>query len=139
MRFDTLLNELVRDAVVDGWLLVYGRESYRTLAHVGDITQMVSLVIAKRDEATGRVFNVGGGHITKVGLARLIQQYVPDVEIEYKDQKADPRDYRASYDRALSFGFKPQYTVRDGVAEVSSALKNGLFSDPHSSLYRNVQ
>lgn len=139
MRFDTMLNEFVRDAVVDKWLLIYGRESYRTLCHIRDIVQMIKLTLAKRSAAGGEVFNVGDAHISKQGLAEMIVDHVPGLSIDYKDQQSDPRDYRASFEKAVAFGYRPQYTVKDGVREVARALQLGLFRDPHSSIYRNVQ
>lgn len=139
MRFDTMLNEFVRDAVVDRWLLVYGKESYRTLVHVRDIVQMVYLTINMRERVAGEVFNVGSGHISKQGLAELVHYHVPTMEIGYKEQQSDPRDYRASFDKATRLGYSPRYTIEDGVREVAQALSDGLFLDPHSHLYRNVQ
>lgn len=138
MCFDTMLNEFVRDAMFS-WLLIYGKESCRTLVHVRDIVSMILLTIDKREEAAGQVFNVGGEHITKMGLVKILQKHIPNLDVEFKDQQGDPRDYKASFKKALAFGYKPNYSVEDGVLEVKRALNDGLFSDPFSSLYRNVQ
>jgi nucleoside-diphosphate-sugar epimerase len=138
MRFDTLLNEFVRDATVNGFLLVYGRDSFRTLVHVRDIVQMVQLTLEKRKECAGEVFNVGGEHVSKGGLVHILQKYLPDLDVDFKEQRGDPRDYKASFAKALKLGYKPRYTVEDGVLEVMNAIQDGLFSDCNSSLYRNV-
>jgi len=139
MRFDTMLNEFVRDAVINGWLLVYGKESWRTLVHVRDIVQMISLTIEKREAASGQVFNVGGEHVSKMGLVNIIRKYIPKLDVEFKDQQGDPRDYKASFAKALAFGYKPNHNVEDGVIEVKKALEDGVFEDANSSVYRNLR
>jgi len=138
MRFDTILNEFVRDAAVNDWLSVHGKESYRTLVHVRDIAEMVVLTLEKRKEAAGQVFNVGGEHTTKLGLVNIILKYLPDLDFGFTDQINDPRDYKACFKKALAFGFKPRYSVEDGILEVMNAIQDGLFNDCNSSLYRNV-
>jgi len=138
MRFDTMLNEFVRDAMCS-WLLIYGKESYRTVVHVRDIVSMISLTIDKREEAAGQVFNVGGEHISKMGLVNIIKKYIPKLDVEFKDHQGDPRDYKANFKKALAFGYSPNHSIEDGVIEVKKALEDGLFADPFSSLYRNVQ
>jgi len=139
MRFDTLVNEFVRDAVVNAFLLVYGRDSFRTVVHVRDIVQMVRLTLEKRRECAGEVFNVGGMHISKGGLVNILRKYLPDLDVDFKEQQGDPRDYKASFAKAMRIGYRPQYTVEDGVIEVINALTDGLFADPNSSLYGNVR
>lgn len=139
MRFDTLVNEFVYDVIVKGWLLVYGKESYRTVVHVRDIVQMIILTINKREEAAGQVFNVGGEHVSKMGLVKILQKYIPNLDVEFKDHQGDPRDYKANFDKALAFGYQPNHSIEDGVVEIKQALEDGLFDDFNSNVFRNLR
>lgn len=138
MRFDLLINEFVRDAFVDGWLLIYGRESWRPFVHVRDIPYMFRLALEGPSAVAGQVYNVGGYNLSKMQIIACLKQRISPLVVEYKDGKADPRDYKVDFGKAEQLGFKTKFRPMDGIEEIVCALRDGLFDDPHSSLWRNV-
>lgn len=141
MRFDLLLNEFVRDAVVDGRLLVYGARSWRPFVHVRDIAIFIGLMLDKRNDLRHDVYNIGGYNRRKEDLSAAIETIVglQDTDIEFKHGQSDVRDYRVDFSRALQeLKYKPRFTPEDGIAEMASALRDGLFDDAHSGKYRNL-
>lgn len=135
MRFDLLLNEFVRDAVVDNYLLVYGANSWRPFVHVRDVARFVRDCI--EGDLSG-VFNVGGHNLRKEDLVSELLKLEPDLDVDFKEGKRDPRNYQVSFERAASIGFSPIYKPVDGILSIASALRSGVFQDPHSGVYRNA-
>lgn len=133
MRFDLLLNELCRDAVCKRYLDVWGPDSWRPFVHVRDLARCIAILV----EYSGYsgIYNVGGKNAQKSGIAMMLKGFVPGLEVDYTTGKVDPRDYRVSFDK---LGLEMQYHVSDGIGEMVSALRDGVFDDPFSRRHRNV-
>jgi nucleoside-diphosphate-sugar epimerase len=142
MRFDLLVNELVRDAVSRKWVVLYGPESWRPFVHVKDVARAFETVLeAPGDVISGSTFNVGADseNYQKVQLAELIKKHVPYADMEIMERKSDPRSYRVSF-RKISevLGFKTSRTVENGIVEISDAIATGVISEPFDPEYDNV-
>lgn len=140
MRFDLLVNEFVRDAVIDKQLFVYGPQSWRPFLHVCDAARVFMLCLdAPETVIRGQVFNVGGGNYRKVDLVGLLRKQVPDVQVEFAHGKRDLRDYKVSFDKIRhQLGFEAVHDVETGILEIIAAVSNGVIQDPYSRAYRNV-
>lgn len=142
MRFDLLVNELVRDAVSRKWVVMYGPQSWRPFAHVKDIARAFQAVLeAPPQVVSGTVFNVGADseNYRKVDLMRLMQKHIPYADIEIMERKGDPRNYRVSFGKiAQALNYRTTKTVEQGIVEISNAITAGLISEPFSPEYDNV-
>ena len=74
-----------------------------------------------------RVYNVGlsDANLNKRELAETIKNYFPSlviIENEFSTDK-DNRNYIVSNDKLENTGWKPQYTIEDGIDELLSAYK----------------
>jgi nucleoside-diphosphate-sugar epimerase len=140
MRFDLLINEFVRDAVMDKQLLIYGSHSWRPFLHVHDAAKAFMMCLDAPDAAVrGQVFNVGGGNYRKIDLVGLLGKHIPDVKVEFAEGKRDPRDYKVSFEKIQrQLGFEATYDVEIGTVEIRDVLTNGVIRDPYSRTYRNV-
>jgi nucleoside-diphosphate-sugar epimerase len=134
MRFDLLLNEFARDAVLKGWLLIYGADSWRPLVSVQDVARFVAVWLGI---ASG-VVNVGGHNRTKRALAEALCTFLPRLEVEYKESRVDPRNYQASFEKASALGFWPQAAPEAGLGQMVRALQDGFFDDPYGRRHRNA-
>ena len=141
MRFDLLLQELIRDAIVDKKIVVFGPNYWRPLVHVNDIANACLKVIESSDELiSGEIFNVGENeeNYTKIKIAELIQKYYPATSIEIQELKVDPRNYRVSFDKIKNnLGFLITKTVSDGIQENLDEINNQNL-DPKQSEFSNM-
>ena len=133
MRFDLLVNELVRDAVAGNWVVIYGPESWRPFVHVNDVAcAFEATLVAHHVRVAGSTFNVGSNseNYQKRQLAELIQKHIPNADIEIMERKSDPRSYRVSFEKiARVLGFQASKTVEDGIIEMRDAIVQGVVDD----------
>ena len=71
---------------------------------------------------SGETFNLGlsDANLSKLELCNLIKKHIPKFEILESDigQDIDKRDYIVSNEKIESRGFKPEYSIDDGVLEL---------------------
>jgi len=141
MRFDLLLQEFIRGAVINNKISVYGSEYWRPLVHVQDISNSCLLALEKPiDLIKGQIYNVGDNeqNYKKIDLARMIKEYLPNIDIEIVKSKQDPRNYKVSFDKIhVKLGFKIKRTVRDGIEEILDEIQKGKMN-PSDSDFSNL-
>ena len=141
MRFDLLVQEFLRDALIDKKISIFGQDFWRPLIHVDDMANAcISILNAPSKLISGQIFNVGSSreNYTKKQLAQIIQKYVPNTEIEIIDSKIDPRNYRVSFEKIKkSLNFEPTRTVEDSVIEILGKIKDQTL-DPIDSEFSNM-
>jgi nucleoside-diphosphate-sugar epimerase len=141
MRFDLTVNEFTRDLVLGEELVVFGEQFWRPYVHVRDAARAVGAVLdAPRDAVDGEVFNVGSTeeNYRKLDIVELLQQRLPDARVRYVHKDEDPRDYRVAFEKIdLTLGYRPRYTVGDGIDEIMALLRSGIVDDPAAGVYRN--
>ena len=122
MRTDLLVNDFTARAVTERTIVVYEGKSMRNYVHVRDIAKAFIHAIKNFDSMQGEPFNVGlsDANLTKLELCERIQRYVPDlVYIEAPiGQDPDKRDYMVSNEKIEATGFKPDWSLDDGIREL---------------------
>ena len=83
--------------------------------------------IENYDKLNGEVFNVGlsDANLNKMELANKIKEYFPKlviIENEFSSD-IDNRNYIVSNDKLESYGWKPKYSIDDGIQELIEAYK----------------
>jgi len=141
MRFDLLVQEFIRDAIVDKKISIFGADFWRPLVHVEDMTDAcISAIDASSQLISGQIYNVGNDkeNYTKIKLAEIIKEFITDVEIEIIKSKKDPRNYKVSFEKIEnSLNFEPKHTVRDSVIEILNDIQSGKI-DPRDSEFSNM-
>jgi nucleoside-diphosphate-sugar epimerase len=141
MRFDLTVNEFTRDLVLGDELVVFGEQFWRPYIHVRDAARAIAIALdAPRDAIDGEVFNVGATeeNYRKLDIVELLQRRLPKAKVRYVHKDEDPRDYRVAFDKIDStLGFRPQYTVGDGIRELMALVSSGILGDPRAAVYRN--
>ena len=141
MRFDLLLQEFIRDAVIDKKISVYGPDYWRPLIHVDDISNAcISTIKSPKELISGEIYNVGDNNqnYTKLELAKMVQKYIPETKIEIQESKKDPRNYKVSFDKITNkLRFKIAKTVEDGIQEIVDKIQNKQL-DPIDSDFSNL-
>lgn len=133
MRFDLTVNEFTREMFLKNDLLVYDADTWRPYCHVQDFCTLIDRVlVSPRDTVSFEVFNSGGdvNNFTKQMIVDEIGKLVSDSRVSYKKHGSDPRNYRVDFKKVRELlCFEPAYTVKDGIKEIISAMKQNLFKD----------
>ena len=127
MRTDLLVNDFVYKTLTEGVLVLFQSHFKRNYIHVRDIAYTFLHCIKNYDRLNGEVFNVGlsNANLNKKELAETIKRYYPNlviIENEFSTDK-DNRNYIVSNDKLEATGWKPKYTIEDGIDELVSAYK----------------
>jgi dTDP-4-amino-4,6-dideoxygalactose transaminase/nucleoside-diphosphate-sugar epimerase len=141
MRFDLVVNLMTLKAVTEGLIRVSGGGlQWRPLIHVQDLVKAYLLCLGPEGEAlNGQAYNVVGSNIQMQDLGQMIQRFVDHSAIEVVPDTADPRSYRVLGARfADAAGFKPAWSIEQGVEEVRDAVRSGIFGDGANPIYHAV-
>lgn len=131
LRGDLVVNNLTGFATTTGEVFLKSDgTSWRPLVHVEDIARaFLALAEADREVVHDEAFNVGSStenyQIREV--AELVREIVPGSRISLSDEAFnDPRNYRVSCEKLAARvpAFKPQWTVRRGIAELFGAYRS---------------
>jgi len=102
MRFDTVLNNFVGQAVATGRIIIYSNgEPWRPVVHVEDVCRtFLQFLEAPIEQVHNEAFNNGADELNwrVIDLAKAAQKAVPGSELELRAEAgADQRTYRASF------------------------------------------
>jgi nucleoside-diphosphate-sugar epimerase len=127
MRTDLLVNDFVYKTITEGCLVLFQSKFKRNYIHVRDIAETFLFCIKNYDKLNGQVFNVGlsDANLNKMELAQKIKTYYPNlviIENEFSTD-IDNRNYIVSNDKLESYGWKPKYSIDDGIQELALAYE----------------
>ena len=127
MRTDLLVNDFVHKAIVDGYLVLFQSNFKRNYIHIRDIANTFLFCIINYEKMNGDVYNVGlsDANLSKMELALKVKEYFPNLVIVEDDYKSDfdNRNYIVSNKKLESFGWRPIYSIDDGISELIDAYK----------------
>jgi nucleoside-diphosphate-sugar epimerase len=122
MRLDLLVNEFVYKALTDRYIILFQAQAMRNYIHIRDVSYTFEFMIDNYDKNAGESFNVGlsDTNISKLEVTERIKKYIPDFVVNLSDYYEDPdkRDYIVSNDKIESLGWKPKYSLDDGIQEL---------------------
>ena len=140
MRLDLLVNEFVYKLLTDKYITLFEHEFVRNFIHIQDVSSAFEFMIENYDKYQGEIFNVGlsDTNINKKELVERIQKQISNTSITYSDYFEDPdkRNYVVSNEKIEATGWKPQYSLDDGISELIQAYK--MIVPQESSRYRNA-
>ena len=121
-RKDLLVNDFVLKAMTDKYIVLFESHFKRNFIHVRDV---VSAMLRAAKIQGPDIFNVGlsSANLSKLELCQKIQKYVPDFVIKQDEfqQDLDKRDYIVSNEKLEKTGWRPNYTLDQGICELRSA------------------
>lgn len=137
MRFNLLINEMVREAWHGKDISLYKEHAWRPYTHTGDAAHAIITVLdADKKNISGEIFNVGTDNLQKQSLVAMVKKYIPSIRIVREGGLPDNRDYRVSFEKARKiFGFNPALSVEQGIVEIVEALNHRVWSDPYDHKY----
>lgn len=130
MRLDLMVNDFVYRAIHDRALILFEQHFRRNFLHVRDASAAFMFAMLHYDRMVGHAYNVGDSraNMTKMQLAERIRKQVPFSLTEgLVGADPDKRNYVVSNARIEAFGWRPQFTLDDGIAELVRAYRGMPF------------
>jgi len=136
MRIDLLVNDFVYRAVTDRFVVLFEAHFKRNYIHIRDVARSFLHAIDKFEEMRGGPYNVGlsDANLSKAELCERIKRQVPDfVYLEASvGEDPDKRDYIVSNAKIEATGFKPAYSLDDGIRELIKGyrmIRNAVYGN----------
>ena len=127
MRLDLLVNDFVYRATKDKFIVLFESHFKRNYIHVRDVCNAILMSIENHNKFSGETFNLGlsDANLSKMELCKKIKEYIPEFEIIESDigQDIDKRNYIVSNEKIESLGFKPSYSIDNGIMELTKLFK----------------
>jgi len=127
MRLDLLVNDFTYRAVYDRFIVLFEGHFKRNFIHVRDITKVFIHCLDNFGKMKDEPYNVGlsDANLSKWELCEEIKKQVPDFYfVEAKvGEDPDKRNYIVSNDKVEPTGFKPDYSIQRGIAELLKAYR----------------
>ncbi len=143
VRFDLVVNTLVKNAYKTGRIEVFGGAQWRPQVHVADVGRaIINILDAPLDAVRAQIFNVGGtqNNHTIDELGDMVNEAFPSITVTRRNTETDPRNYRVNCDKIHDvLGFEPEISVPDGIRELKEALEAGEIDDTDEPKYSNYQ
>lgn len=137
MRIDLLVNDFVYRAVHDHAVVIFEGHFKRNYIHIRDVVNVFIHGLANFEKMKGKPYNVGldDANLSKLELCTVIKKHLPKfIFVEAPiGEDPDKRDYIVSNARILGTGFKPEWSLGRGIAELIKA-----FSVLRNTIYSNV-
>jgi nucleoside-diphosphate-sugar epimerase len=127
MRLDLLVNDFVYRAVNDRAVVLFEAHFKRNYIHIRDVARVFAHGIESYDSMKGLPYNVGlsDANLSKLELCQRIRQHIPEFVFSESQIGEDPdkRNYIVSNARIESAGWRPAYTLDDGITELIKAYR----------------
>lgn len=136
MRTDLLVNDFVYRAVFDRSLIIFEGHFMRNYLHVRDAANAFMFAMENFDRMKGRQYNCGlsDANLSKIELCEKIKEHIPGFMYIEAPVGTDPdkRNYLVSNERIESMGYRPRFTLDDGIEElikVYRIIKNSNYGN----------
>ncbi|MEW6557339.1 MAG: NAD-dependent epimerase/dehydratase family protein [Elusimicrobiota bacterium] len=136
MRLDLLVNDFVYRAVNDRFIVLFEAHFRRNFIHIRDVAKAFAHAIDNFDKMKNEPYNVGlsDANLSKLELCQRIKKHIPDfVYLEAPvGEDTDKRDYIVSNEKMEKTGFKPEFSLDDGIKELIKGytiIKNSKYGN----------
>ncbi len=137
MRLDLLVNDFTYRAVYDRFIVLFEAHFKRNYIHVRDVAKAFVHGINHFQEMKNHAYNVGlsEANLNKTELCEEIKKHVPEFYfVESKiGEDPDKRDYIVSNEKIEKIGYRPDFSISEGIAELVKGYKV-----IKSNLYANI-
>jgi len=126
MRLDLLVNDFTYRAVKDRVVVVFEGHFKRNYIHVRDVVKAFHHAVENYDLMNGEPYNVGlsDANLSKLELCSRIKTQMTDFVFQEAPIGEDPdkRNYVVSNAKIEATGFKPDWSIDDGIRELVKGL-----------------
>lgn len=122
MRLDLLVNDFTYRAVTDRFVVLFEAHFKRNYIHVRDVARAFIHCLENSERMKNEPYNVGlsDANLSKRELCEEIKKQVPDFYFMESEigQDPDKRNYIVSNKKIEKTGFKPVFSLQDGITEL---------------------
>lgn len=140
MRYDLVVNTMLKSALTSGQILVNNPKLWRPLIDIRDVIQGYEKAIEADLDITG-VFNLSGVNLTIGELGKQIHTSLINRGFDVKlvmNNNPDVRNYKVSTSKIEDeLGYKAQYNPLDSLNEILSNI-DPLTYDFNNEIYYNI-
>jgi nucleoside-diphosphate-sugar epimerase len=136
MRIDLLVNDFVHRAVTDRFIVVFEAHFKRNYIHIRDVARAFLHAIDNFEKMRGGPYNVGlsDDNLSKAELCERIKVQVPGLVYVEAPVGEDPdkRDYIVSNAKIEATGYRPAYSLDDGICELIKGyrmIRNSVYGN----------
>lgn len=136
MRIDLLVNDFTYRAYHDSALIIFEGHFKRNYIHVRDVVRAFMHSLNNLDKMKSEIYNVGlsDANLSKLELCQEIKKHLINFTFVEEKLKKDPdqRNYVVSNEKIEGTGFKPNYSLSNGISELIkgySMIKNQNFGN----------
>lgn len=127
MRLDLLVNDFVYRAVTDRFVVLFEPHFKRNYIHIQDVVGAFLRCINQFEQMKNQPYNVGlsDANLSKLELCEEIKKQLPDFHFPCSEIGKDPdkRNYIVSNEKIEATGFRPIFTLQNGIAELIKAFQ----------------
>lgn len=127
MRVDLLVNDFTYRAVNDRFIVVFEGHFKRNYIHARDVAGAFIHVINNFETMKDEPYNVGlsSANLSKLELCAKLKEHVPNLVYMEASVGEDPdkRDYIVSNEKIEKTGWKPRYSLDDGISELIKGFR----------------
>jgi nucleoside-diphosphate-sugar epimerase len=136
MRLDLLVNDFTYRACSDRFIVLFESHFKRNFIHVRDVARAFLHGLEHFEAMQGQIYNVGlsDANLSKRELCDRIAAHVPGFVVHESSIGKDPdqRDYIVSNEKIERTGYRPAYSLDDGIEELVKGfamLRNRKYSN----------
>lgn len=141
MRFDLVVNAMVKSAFFDKKIFVHGGNQYRPLLNVNDAAQAyIKCLETPINKIKGQIFNVGSSeqNYRVVEIAEIVKKNIPKASIIIDKSLNDARNYIVSFNKInKDLKFKAKFNLPVSIKEIIKAITNGKIKDVNDIKHYN--
>lgn len=127
MRVDLLVNDFTYRAVNDRFIVVFEGHFKRNYIHARDVAGAFIHAINNFETMKDEPYNVGlsSANLSKLELCAKLKEHVPNLVYMEASVGEDPdkRDYIVSNEKIEKTGWKPRYSLDDGISELIKGFR----------------
>lgn len=136
MRIDLLVNDFVYRALTDRAVVIFEGHAKRNYIHIRDVANAFRHALTNFEAMKNEPYNVGlsQANLSKLELCAEIKKHLPGfVCLEAPiGEDPDKRDYIVSNEKLERTGWRPQFSLSDGIKELIKGytiLRNTKYSN----------
>lgn len=122
MRMDLLVNDFVYRAIFDRAVVIFEGHFKRNYIHVRDIAKAFLHGMENFEKMKNQPYNLGleDANLSKIELCQEIRKMISNfIYIEAQvGEDPDKRDYIVSNKKILATGYKPDWSIQNGIKEL---------------------